>query len=1722
MFSNDLRDSSRRRRAGATRRASGMAVVERLEARVVLALTPTATSLVVSATRVGFGQPVDLTATVSSTGPTINGGTVAFRAGSTVLGSALVVNGQATLSVPDLGVGSYLLTAAFSGTSNDLLPSVSGVDGTSPISTIAGNHAPGFAGDGGAAISAQLNYPSNLAVDAAGNVYIVDNGNNRIRKVATDGTISTVAGTGVGGFSGDGGQATAAQLQNPYSIAVDAAGNIFIGDDGNNRIRKVDAQGTISTYAGTGTSGFSGDGGPATLANLRVASMAVDSAGTVYFTDQGNGYVRKITTDGIITTIAGNGTSGYSGDGGQGTAAQLRSPYGVGVDAAGNVYFAEISNHVIRKVTPQGIISTYAGTGVAGSTGDGDQATLAWLSTPGGMAVDASGNVFFNQFGTNQVRKVAPDGIISTVAGTGTSGYSGDGGPSTSAQLNDTEGLAIDATGNLYLADSSNNVVRKVDGPAPLVVTAAPARLTLSASTGTSILGRLVTLTATVVAPGTSVTPNDGVVTFRDGTTVLGTAPVVNGVATLPTAALALGRRSLSASYTGSASFLGAAAAAFAPSSPISLVAGTGTGTGGFGGDNGPAVLARLAGPRETAFDAAGNLYIADEANFRIRKVTPDGTITTVAGTGTRAYGGDGGLATQASLGITLGLALDAAGNLYFTDTENHVIRRVGTDGIIATIAGDGTAGDTGDGGPAAAARISSPTDLVIDAAGNLYFGEGSSRIRKIATDGTITTVAGTGTPGNTGDGGAATSAQIGNPYSLAIDAAGNLYFGDIAHAVVRKVATSGIITTVAGDGVTDTTGGYGNGGLATQARLGPPHGVAVDAAGDLLIQDGASLRLVTPDGLIQRLDGVGAGSLTATGGPVSGATINDLVGLSTDAAGDLYLAVYNSGAIFKVARQDVVVDVNAAPVALRITTTGPVPAGMLRTFTITAVDANGQPVPGFDGTINLTSTDPRAALPGPVVMVNGVATFDAALFGLGAATITARDDASGLTGATAGLTVIPAAAATYGFVVTTDGQPTGGRLVTVTAYDLYGNIATGYAGTANVTATDPGYQVPATITFVAGRASFAGAVGIPSIPTITVTDATNPSLRGSLAGETTPAVATRLAVVVAPAVVAGGTTVITVTAVDDQGNLVTGYNGPITLTTSDGRAVLPGGIALVNGIATFDVSFRTAGTQALGVAADGDASLTGSASAIPVAPAVAARVDVAIAPASVAGQSSRATVTAFDAYGNVATNLDGPIALVSTDPQAVLPAGIVLAGGTASFDVSFRTAGPQTLTVLGGPGASLSGTSASVAVSPSDAARFSVLVTPGLPGGPVTVTVAAFDAFGNPATGYNGAVRLAASDPAATVPADAVLVNGAGTFAAVLGLGASQTITATDPANPSVVGTSAVVVLEGAARGVVFLDRNADGIRQADEVGLAGRLVYLDLNASGTLDAGEPTATTGADGSFLFPGVAQGTATIREAPDRNSSLRFVVNQGTSGADGSVAIGATPFSPLGPVSVLPSPFAGAADPDANAAFVRSLYRAVLARDGSDAEVGSWAVGLAAGKTRAEVAESFLNSPEHRRLQVGAFYRAFLHRDLDAFAQGWVDALMGGKTEAEVSAAILDSAEYRAAHADDASFVTGLYRDTLGRDADPASLAGAVAALGSGTARAAVIGGVVNSAEAVDQVVDGYYSSYLRRGRDPFSGYWTGILGERRGSASTVAAGILASPEFAEMARTQLS
>jgi sugar lactone lactonase YvrE len=334
---------------------------------------------------------------------------------------------------------------------------------TPPIRTIAGSIAAGSKGDGGSAVSAQFDRPLGVVVDSVGNLYIADANNHRVRKVTTDGKISTFAGTGSPGKGGDGGPAVSAQLNYPREVVVDSVGNLYIADANNHRVRKVTADGKISVFAGTGTAGSGGDNGLATAAQLNGPfGLAVDSAGNLYIAEYYNHRVRKVTTDGKISTFAGTGSPGKGGDGGPAGSAQLNCPIAVAVDDADGLYIADHANHRVRKVTADGKISTIAGTGTAGSGGDGGTATSAQLNLPMGLVVDSTGVLYISEWNGHRVRKVTADGKISTAAGTGAPGSGGDSGPATSAQLNNPSGLAVDCVDTLYIADWANNLVRKV------------------------------------------------------------------------------------------------------------------------------------------------------------------------------------------------------------------------------------------------------------------------------------------------------------------------------------------------------------------------------------------------------------------------------------------------------------------------------------------------------------------------------------------------------------------------------------------------------------------------------------------------------------------------------------------------------------------------------------------------------------------------------------------------------------------------------------------------------------------------------------------------------------------------------------------------------------------------------------------------------------------------------------------------------------------------------------------------------------------------------------------------------------------------------------------------------------------------------------------------------------------------------------------------------------
>jgi uncharacterized protein (TIGR03437 family) len=338
------------------------------------------------------------------------------------------------------------------------------------INTFAGKGGLGFSGDGGPATSAQLSSPNGLAVDKAGNLFIVDAGNHRIRKVDTSGIISTVAGNGGTGFSGDGGPATSATFSWGFNghlgIAVDGSGNLYIPDLSNQRVRKVDSNGIITTVAGNGVRTNSGDGGPATSAGLvDPIAVAVDGSGNLYIAEFAGNRVRKVNTSGIITTAAGGGPLGSNGDGGPATSAVLNAPFALALDGAGNLYIGDTTARLVRKVNASGIITTVAGNGSTTDSGDGGPATKAGFALTG-LAADGAGDVFISE-SSNRIREVNGSGTINTYAGTGMGGYSGDGGSATGADLSEPGDVTVDAGGNLYIADMLNSRVRKVTSPAP-------------------------------------------------------------------------------------------------------------------------------------------------------------------------------------------------------------------------------------------------------------------------------------------------------------------------------------------------------------------------------------------------------------------------------------------------------------------------------------------------------------------------------------------------------------------------------------------------------------------------------------------------------------------------------------------------------------------------------------------------------------------------------------------------------------------------------------------------------------------------------------------------------------------------------------------------------------------------------------------------------------------------------------------------------------------------------------------------------------------------------------------------------------------------------------------------------------------------------------------------------------------------------------------------------
>ncbi len=615
------------------------------------------------------------------------------------------------------------------------------IDSFGQVNLFAGNGSFYASGDGGPAVNAALEGPSGLAFDSLGNLY-VGTSSTRVRRISPAGIITTFAGNGMRGSAGDGGPATSAQLNLPGKVAVDSSNNVYIADAIENRVRMVSSSGTISTIAGTGIAGFSGDGGPAVSATLNnPVGVAVDSTGAVYIAEYLNKRVRRVS-GGVISTVAGNGTSGVSGDGGPAISASLFGPYNVAVDRFDNLFIVDFA--AIREVQAgQSTINRFAGTGSVGFSGDGGPYTAAAFSQITALAVDPNApRILVVDNGNNRIRKLA--GTVSTFAGNGTLDFNSEGLNALSASLYSPYALAANNSGSLYFSDSGASSIRKFP-------------ITLAAPTATGA--------QYVVASGTLSTVA--------GSGFMGNSPDGN---------------------PSTGSLAGPTAFVFGPNNNLyisedsrvrKVVSGeyfsvaNAADSRGFSGDGGPATAAQFYFANGLALAANGDLYIADTGNNRVRKVSAGtGIVTTIAGNGTGSSTGDGGLAVNAALNYPIRLALDGMGNLFVAEQSGNRVRKIVlSTNMISTYAGDGSF-NFADGVLATQTGVPSPTGITLDQSGNLFIASGA-RIRKVTVNtGIISTVAGNGTYGFDGDGGPAISATI-SPIDLNLDRYQNLYFTD-------------------------------------------------------------------------------------------------------------------------------------------------------------------------------------------------------------------------------------------------------------------------------------------------------------------------------------------------------------------------------------------------------------------------------------------------------------------------------------------------------------------------------------------------------------------------------------------------------------------------------------------------------------------------------------------------------------------------------------------------------------------------------------------------------------------------------------------------------------------------------------------------------------------------------------------------------------------------------
>ena len=738
------------------------------------------------------------------------------------------------------------------------------------VMTLAGSAGVSGTSDGWGT-AAQFDSPMGMAVDLGGYIYVADGNNDTIRKVTPSGVVTTVSGrAGISGTSD--GAVSAARFNNPAAVTIDGSGNVYVADTGNQTIRIITSGGVTYTLAGSAGKSGSLDASGTAAQFSSPASVAVDASGNVYVADAGNNSIRKITPGGMVSTFAGSAGAPGAADG-TGNAARFNNPSCIAVDRnSGIIYVADTGNFTIRKITPDGVVTTLAGTAKFQGSFDGTGGAAAFYN-PSSLALDSTGNVYVTDSST--IRKITPDGVVTTVSGDPAGGFGNADGTDIAARFNNPTGIAVDRNGNIYVSDTGNDTIRKIS-PNSIGLTGALKVTITPAVTGAQwqVDGGAWNDSGAIV-PGLAV-----------GIHTIAFCPVKNTWPSSRMITVVSGTTSATESYV-----------LFAEQNVTTLAGSAGvTGT-----SDGAVSAAQFRSPNGITMDKIGNIYVADAANNTIRKITPSGQVTTFAGkagkTGNIKMSDTSsvdGIGVAAQFNNPNGVAVDGQGTIYVADTNYSIIRKITPGGVVSTLAGKvnltGVLGEyyyvvgmTGSvDGAGTNARFDHPNSLAVDGSGNVYVADtNNNTIRKITATGVVSTLAGTAGIQGAADG-ASSAAKFNFPMGVAVDGVGNVYVADTFNFTIRKITPAGVVRTLAGNpGIQGTFDGTGN-----AAEFWNPTGLALDGLGNVYVTDNSIIRKITPAGVVTTLAGDPAGSVGSADGKSSEARFYEPNGIVVDEIG--------------------------------------------------------------------------------------------------------------------------------------------------------------------------------------------------------------------------------------------------------------------------------------------------------------------------------------------------------------------------------------------------------------------------------------------------------------------------------------------------------------------------------------------------------------------------------------------------------------------------------------------------------------------------------------------------------------------------------------------------------------------------------------------------------------------------------------------------------------------